>query len=401
MTSTAHVKSNNAWPRETSPAAVTDQGGLLVHATVAPFARTRAAGREPGAAPGTLRLRPDESMAVIAMAARAPSLHNTQPWQFRVRGDTIELLADPDRWLHQLDPDGRELMISCGAALFGLRLGLRSLGLLPVTELLPDPAQPWLAGRVLAAGRAAMNKVEAELVAAVPHRHTHRGAFTPGDVAVRLLDALVADAAAEGVELLLVDRSGRHDRSALTDQLVRIVAAAAAEQQENREVTAELRRWVRVRGSQAKDGVPAWAVGRLPDGLEPRPTGYGGHGQRQNPSDPPPLPVRLPQRDFGQQGSDQQGSVPPSATAVLSTVGDTPTDWLRGGQALNRLLLRAATRWVFASLQSQPMESPQHRQEVREVLGLAGHPQLLLQFGRSNTAPATPRRPQAELRTNE
>jgi len=77
--------------------------------------------------------------------------------------------------------------------------------------LLPDPAQPWLAGRVRAAGRAATNKADAGLVAAVPHRHTHRGAFTPGDVAVRLLDALVADAAAENVELVLVDQVDRSD----------------------------------------------------------------------------------------------------------------------------------------------------------------------------------------------
>jgi nitroreductase len=398
MTSTAHVTGNSP-PRETSPTAVADQGGLLVQATPVPLAMSAPSG-DPAAAPGPLRLKPDESQAAIAMAARAPSLHNTQPWQFRVRGDTIELLADPDRWLRQLDPDGRELVISCGAALFGLRLGLRSLGLLPVTELLPDPAQPLLAGRVHAAGRAAMSKIEAELVAAVPHRHTHRGAFTPGDIAARLLDALVADAAAEGVELLLVDRSDRPDRSALTDELVRIVTAAAAEQQANPEVTEELRHWVRTPGSQAKDGVPAWAIARQPDKPEPRPTGYGGHDQRQSGSDHPPLPARLPQRDFGQQATDQPGSVPPSATAVLSTIGDTPTDWLRSGQALNRLLLHAATRWVFASLQSQPMESPQHRQEIRDLLGLAGHPQLLLQFGRSNTAPATPRRPQAELRTD-
>jgi hypothetical protein len=87
-------------------------------------------------------------------------------------------------------------------------------------------------------------------------------------------------------------------------------------------------------------------------------------------------------------------------TAVLSTAGDTPADWLRAGQALHRLLLRAASRWVFASLQTQPLESPHHREEVRAQLALPGEPQMLLEFGRANTAPATPRRPQAELRTN-
>jgi hypothetical protein len=56
---------------------------------------------------------------------------------------------------------------------------------------------------------------------------------------------------------------------------------------------------------------------------------------------------------------------------------------------------------VFASLQSQPLESPALRAEVRSCLGLAGHPQLLLQLGRANTAAATARRPAAEIVTQE
>ncbi len=338
-----------------------------------------------------------ETATVIAMAARAPSLHNTQPWQFRVSGDVIELRADPGRMLRHLDKHGRELMISCGAALFGLRLGYRSLGLLPVTELLPDPAQPWLVGRVWPGGRAAMNKAEAELVAAVPHRHTHRGPFAPGEVAGRLLAALADDAAAEGAELLLVDQADAEAgiaEAALADQLVGLVDAAAAEQRSDPDIVAELRRWVRPPGSRARDGVPAWAIGQPPG--EPVPGSAG-------------RPLWLPQRDFGQRGGDAPGGpggdgpggVAPSATAVLSTANDAPADWLRSGQALHRLLLRAAARWVFASLQSQPTESPRYRQDVRDLLGLSGHPQLLLQFGRSNTAPATPRRPQLELRTGD
>jgi hypothetical protein len=202
-----HTDSRNARPAGTRLAAVTDRGGPLV----GPFAK---AGQESAPGPGVLQLTTEESAAVIAMATRAPSLHNTQPWQFRLAGNAIELLADPDRWLRRVDRDGRELMISCGAALFGLRLGLRSLGLLPVSELLPDLAQPGLAARVRPAGHAAMNKVEAELVAAVPHRHTHRGGFAPGEVAARLLAALVGDAAAEGAELLLVDQGEVMDQLA-------------------------------------------------------------------------------------------------------------------------------------------------------------------------------------------
>ena len=109
----------------------------------------------------------------------------------------------------------------------------------------------------------------------------------------------------------------------------------------------------------------------------------------------------MPRRSFGLPGTDLAGDEPPGATAVLLTTADQPADWLRAGQALNRLLVRAASRWVFASLQSQPLELPGYREQVRALLAGDGYPQMLLQFGRANTAPATPRRRQADVVTND
>ena len=338
-------------------------------------------------------LAKDDVAAVIAIAARAPSLHNTQPWKFRVEGDVIELLADSQRQLRHLDPDGRELTISCGAALFGLRLGLRGRGYIPVVDLLPDLARPELLARVRPDGRAAATAEEAELVTALPHRHTHRGPFTPGEVPARVLMTLQLDAAAERSDLILV-----HDRAQVAG-LARLTELAAAQQRADAEIAAELSRWVRPAGSTAKDGVPAAArTFQQPARAEPG----GGSG---NPARPAftgePALLRMPPRDFGQPGTQPADGAPPAATAVLTTPGDTAADWLRAGQGLQRLLLRAATRWVFASLQSQPLESPARRGEVQDLLGLAGQPQMLLQLGRANTALATPRRPHSELRANE
>jgi nitroreductase len=348
-----------------------------------------------GSAPSALDAGRDEERAdsvltpaavatVVGTAARAPSLHNTQPWEFRVIDDLIELHADPDRLLAQIDPVGRELTISCGAALFGLRLGLRQLGCVPAVQLWPDPTQPWLVARVWPDGQTATNTIEAELIAAMPHRHTHRGPFTPGEVSRRLLAALAADAAAEAAELRYVERPD------LVSELAALVDLAAAEQEASPAISAETRRWLRPAGSEARDGVPE------------RATAAGNETLAQ----------RFRQREFGATAGREDGigsrsdaaditGESPAATAVLVTDRDTAGDWLRAGQALNRLLLRAATRWVFASLQSQPMESRRYREQVRDLLALPGQPQMLLQFGRSNTALATPRRRQAELRTNE
>ena len=68
----------------------------------------------------TVPIPADQVTYLIATAARAPSVHNTQPWRFRAGDGTIDLYADPRRRLH-VDKDGREMLISCGAALFGLR----------------------------------------------------------------------------------------------------------------------------------------------------------------------------------------------------------------------------------------------------------------------------------------
>jgi hypothetical protein len=335
------------------------------------------AGRRPrGADP---RIPAQDITGLIGLAARAPSLHNTQPWRFRVGGGAVELRADPARQLVQTDPDGREMLISCGAALYGLRLGMRRLGFQPVTDVLPDPAQPRLIARVRPGRREPPSREERDMIMAVPHRHTHRGPFGSGRVPERLLYELVQDAVAEGADLVLLSGPGQ------IHGLVRLAAEASRAQRAIRGKGTEARSWVRPTGSAARDGIPARArTGsvRLPPSR---------HRQGE------PAHERLPRRDFGLPGDLPVGGPLPSATAVLTTVGDAPADWVQAGQALHRLLLRAAGRWVFASLQSQPLESASLRAAIQDYLGLPGAPQMLLQLGRASTAAATPRRPAAEI----
>jgi nitroreductase len=332
-------------------------------------------------------LTPDDMISLVGMASRAPSVHNTQPWRFRARDNAIELYADSHRMLRHVDPAGREMILSCGAAIFGLRLGMRKLGYLPQTDLLPDPGRPRLIARVRPSGRAPATRLESEMIAALPHRHTHRGPFGPGDVSSRLLADLSLDATAERAELVIVDDHGT------VRQLAGLVLAAASEQAADPAIMAEERSWARLPGAAARDGIPAQAwMGTQRAGLadETRPALRAAFAT-----------PRLPQRDFGLRESQPPGAHPPVVTAVLATPGDSPVDWIHAGQALHRVLLHAATRWVFASLQSQPLESDVLRAEVRACVDMDGYPQLLLQLGRANTAPATPRRPATDTIADE
>jgi hypothetical protein len=308
---------------------------------------------------------------LIATAARAPSVQNTQPWRFRVGEYVIELYADPGRKL-RVDPAGRELLISCGAALFGLRLAVRSLGYLPVAELLPDPARPQLLARVTLGKAEPITPAERKLLEALPHRHTHRGPWDPGPLPTGLLAGLQHDALAEGAHLALIDRALAFSK--LAD------LATAARRWQDRDPVArdEMRRWSRSAADPAPDGVPAHAFPATPD----------------------QQPGRLPQRDFDlgrSLGLLPGGGPPPAATAVLLTTSDGRADWLRAGQALHRLLAHAATRWVFASLHTQALETAPTRALIRNRLALPGNPQILMQLGRAHTTHATARRPPADL----
>jgi hypothetical protein len=264
------------------------------------------------------------------------------------------------------------MLISCGAALFGLRLAVRSLGYVPMVELLPDPAQL----RLLARGRMypgePMTGRERQLLTALPHRHTHRGPFAAEPLPAGLLAGLQHDALAEGATLALVDPALAYQR------LADIVGAAAHRQDLDPAAQADMRRWSRATAAPARDGVPARAF----------------------PAKAGPQPGRLPQRDFDlgrDLGLLEGGGPPPAATAVLLTPGDGRADWLRAGQALHRLLAHAASEWVFASLYSQPLEAAAIRAVIRDRLVLPGAPQMLLQLGVAHTAQATARRPASDL----
>ena len=108
----------------------------------------------------------------------------------------------------------------------------------------------------------------------------------------------------------------------------------------------------------------------------------------------------MPQRDFDVGrgwGLLPSGGPPAPVTAILVTSGDHEEDWLRTGQALQRLLLRAASQWVFANLQTEPLHAPDTRSLIQYSLALPGWPQLLLQLGVARTSHPTARRLAADL----
>ena len=240
---------------------------------------------------GDLRLTPRLAGLLVEAATTAPSFRNTQPWCFLVSLDdsVIELYAEPARMPPGADPDGRAAHISCGAALFNLRLAVTCAGAEPVIRLLPDPAEPRLLATVRLAGPHRPRARELDLCAALWRRHSGHIPQTGPPLRPSLLAALAEAAALEGTAL-------------------------------------------------------------FPCGEE----------------------------------------------AVLATAANGRADWLRAGQALERLLLLATQHGVVAGPLHEALDV-----RVRPAgrgPGLGGqHSQLTLRMGYGRPGPATPRLPVAEV----
>ncbi len=316
---------------------------------------------------------------VVGAAVHAPSVHNTQPWRFSHHERQISVHADSERQLRVADPDGREMMISCGAALFTVRVALRNLGLVPHVRVLPDPGLPSLVARVAWGARVPPVEYEKRLFAEVSRRRTHRGGFDPAPLPAALLADLSAEAAREKVMLsLLADAAGQQRASAIAavveagDYALRLDSARASEEA----------RWAPGPSSHRQDGVPATAYPAQPERTEPD----------------------SPSRDFAHGhgwGLPPRGDEPQVRSAgvvgLLTTSVDHPVDWVRAGQALQRVLLLASSSKVAAALHSQPLELPLLRDFIRAHLSGRAYPQMVLRFGATSEPAVSVRRPVEEV----
>jgi hypothetical protein len=148
--------------------------------------------------------------AGLAAAARtagfAPSIHNTQPWRWRVSGDTVELWAVRRRQLPVTDPLGRMLAVSCGAALHHARLALAAEGWLATVARLPDPEQPDLLARITVTDRTPVTTGATRLLQTARIRHTDRRPVSDTPVDTAVLNELRTVARREGANLHVLRR---------------------------------------------------------------------------------------------------------------------------------------------------------------------------------------------------
>jgi nitroreductase len=305
--------------------------------------------------------------ALVQAATLAPSSHNTQPWLFRLEGQVIELMADRTRALPVNDPDDRELTISCGCALFNLRVAAAAAGLQARVEPWPDAADGDLLARVHLSPTGAPQS-DAALQAAMSERRTCRERFAAKAVDPIALRSLVDAVHTEAAAIAVLDTAEQRLGAAA------LVAEGDAMLWANPSWRRELAAWMHPRRRGDGLTLPALAI----------PVAQ--------------MVVRTFDMGHGVAAKDRQLADESPVLAVLFTAGDRPGDWLAAGQALQRLLLTGVPLGLQASYLNQPVQVAALRPKLQQLTGRPGYAQLLLRMGTpTQVKPAAPRRPLADV----
>jgi nitroreductase len=294
------------------------------------------------------------------MSGLAPSIHNTQPWHWRIQDGRADLFADLTRQLPTNDPDRRMLTISCGGALAHLIDALDAEGYAADIQLLPDAGNNTHLARVRIANAHRVTPEAVRKTQTMRIRQTDRRPLLEQPLPDGAIDQLRSAAARFGIGLDPLDRDQTIDLASATSraQHDQITDAAAH---------AELDAWTG-RGRPPFAGVPDQNI------LD--------HASQ----------TTVPSRDFGHVGMLPVADTHDNAAtyAILYGMDDEPSSWLRAGEALSELWLTATELGIAVLPLSAAAEEPMTRSELRRILSGVGYPYLAVRLGLPDTAQSAP-----------
>lgn len=281
-----------------------------------------------------LESRQDEMELLLRYAILAPSGHNTQPWTFAIVPEGIEVFADSSRGLPRVDPAGRELLMSVGAAIFNLRVAAAHFGFESSVLYPPRPSETSAVALVSLRETCAPDASLRRLFPAIVRRHTNRQPFDGEPIDSDSLSALcdVADEHPAFVQFLLP-----RDRARVAE----LVAEGDRLQMEDPGVRAELA------------GLFSPAVAAV-----------------------------IRRVDLGAMRALRDTAlIETSPLLVVITAEDDPVSLVEAGQVLEKLLLTATLAGLQSSFMNQPVQVAALRDALAPIVSSPHPPQLLLRIG--------------------
>jgi nitroreductase len=308
----------------------------------------------------------------IQLACRAPSLHNSQPWQWIVHDTAVDLFADHRRVVRSADSSGREALISCGAALGHFRTAMAAAGWHTKVDQFPNPSNLDHLATVSFTPAHYVTTAERDRADAILRRRTDRLPFR-------------APVHWESFEPVL-RRTIDHEKATLDV----LPDEARPQLAEASRLTESLRRY----DEYYHDELRWWTEPfRLYQGVPP--SALVSEQEQDRVGINRAFPV-AEHRDRRPEAPADEAKV-----LVLSTPETTRADALNCGEVLSTVLLECTMAGLATCPLTHITELPESREVIQRLTGTSAFPQALVRVGRApvleETPPPTPRRPLSEV----
>lgn len=312
---------------------------------------------------------------IIHYATLAPSGHNTQPWKFSVKNNSILIYPDYSRRLTVVDPDDHALFISLGCALENLIIAANHMGYSAKVECFPQNEEKDCI-------RIILNKenieFDTDLFGAITNRQATRSKYDGRPIPTEDLEKLKQASNQDKVSFVLFTEERE------IEPIIEFVKEGNALQFQNKSFVNELISWIRFNKKDAlsnRDGLNSASMG-----LPYIPTWLGRFILNN---------LATPNGEAKKCEKLIRGS---SGVALFIAESNDKQSWINVGRSFQRVALKATSLNIKHAHINMPCEEIEIRTKLQKHLGLKDEqPLLLLRIGYSNPMPKSYRRPVEEV----
>ncbi len=312
---------------------------------------------------------------LVRFGILAPSSHNTQPWKFRIKDNTLELFADFSRRLPKSDEDGRMIYAALGCAISNIKIALDYYSLnfdIEYNRELGNSPEGYVA-KITFRGKGDVRKYPAEFLYALMRRHSYRGRYRSKSIPSRIFENIAKLNENDFEKFDIIKELEKKE------EIAQIMGRAMKNKMAKREFRWELAHWLRTNITQRSDGMPG-----------------NGHGMKLITSILAPFILRLIDVSAVEKKKAIRRVRNFPAIGLISTPIDSPRMWIAAGEYLERILIYLYSQNIAASIMIAPVEHMESRNELKKFTEFL--PQIFFGFGYAEkTYPHSPRRKLAEI----
>jgi len=306
---------------------------------------------------------------LVGFAILAPSGHNSQPWQFSVGRDFIDISVESERSLAQSDPEGRQLSIAIGCAIENLRVAADYFGFETKIEYFPEGPSSFLFARMFFANKKAASIDDKHLVFSIPKRRTNRNKYEDRPLPQESIES-IRRFSDENLHIEIVTELDQRNVFA------ELASNAQVEAMDSSSFREELSHYVKPSTTKEKFGMTGATL------LMPAFLSYFASWLIQR--------VNLSRLSKKQDEALLKRFTP--AFLVISTEKDDKISWMKAGELFERVWLMAEQAGISCSPMAGCVQDRSYREKVREVLRENYTPQIFSRIGyATKIAPHSPR----------